>query len=132
MFLVRRVGVCQRQAMRTRSLAALPLVLLLACSEQEPSGDLTIIALGQQAHTASLQCPPDGTHPDPETACAALEEAGGDFDALEPLDLVCPAVNEPVWAAVTGVWQGERIEWAQQFPNLCQAKSVTSGVIDFV
>lgn len=111
----------------------MPLILIMACSgPEETQADLTVIALGDTVYTASLTCPPGGTHKDPEAACAALEDADGDIGAIEPDDTVCPAVSEPVWVAVTGDWGGERVEWAERFANLCQAKSETAGVIDFV
>lgn len=136
---MRSPAVCQRHIMRTRSIAILPIALLLACTPSDSAAgehttELTIVAVGgETAHTASLTCSPDGgTHPRPAHACAALEEAGGDFDALPSLGTACPAVHAPVWVAVTGSWHSDPVRWVAWFPNLCAATSGTAGVIDFV
>ncbi|WP_158548016.1 SSI family serine proteinase inhibitor [Desertihabitans brevis] len=63
-----------------------------------------------QVTTWTLRCdPPGGDHPDPEAACAALEQHA---DALQPVpaDRQCTMqYGGPQTATVTGSWRGQPV-----------------------
>jgi hypothetical protein len=64
-----------------------------------------------QLTTWTLTCdPPGGDHPDPEAACAALDEHA---DALQPVpaDRQCTMqYGGPQTATVTGTWRGQPVD----------------------
>ncbi|MDT0305122.1 SSI family serine proteinase inhibitor [Streptomonospora wellingtoniae] len=85
--------------------------------------------------TTTLHCrPAGGSHPDPAAACAALDRAGGDFDALgetSPQTTMCTMQYAPVRVRASGVWQGRTVDYTETFSNACVAAAETAGVFDF-
>jgi Subtilisin inhibitor-like len=89
----------------------------------QPGTDLTImVEEGPETTTWRLACdPPDGSHPDPERACAALAAEGA--AALPPvsMDVACTEI----WggrqrATLTGTWQGQRVDSSFSRANGCE------------
>jgi hypothetical protein len=78
-----------------------------------PDTDLTIVVYTGSGSTKTwrLTCnPPDGTHPDPEAACRALQSNGAVALPPVPKDKACTQIyGGPETANITGTWQGERV-----------------------
>ncbi|MET9800432.1 subtilase-type protease inhibitor [Streptomyces sp. NPDC006368] len=98
-----------------------------------PSAVVLTVTQGEDETTvvraSTLSCAPtaQGTHPDPEAACAALAATAGTLDALlaaPDSNRACPMHYDPVTVTADGVWQGRRISWKHTFSNTC-AMSVT-------
>jgi hypothetical protein len=80
----------------------------------------------------SLDChPTGGSHPDPEAACALLEEAEGDPGAIPAQNGACTMDYAPVRAAMHGHWMGGSVEFEHTYANLCHAVDDTAGLFDF-
>lgn len=79
-----------------------------------------------------LDCPTGtGTHPDGARACAALQRARGDLDAL-PVDRhACTKEYDPVTATATGTWRGTPVAWHKTFPNACALDTATGPLFRF-
>lgn len=101
-----------------------------------PSAVVLAVAQGEQATTfvraSALSCAPtaQGTHPDPEAACAALAATNGTLDALlaaPDQDRACPMHYDPVTVTADGVWQGKHISWKHTFSNSCVMASTLNG-----
>jgi len=126
------------RARRLAAVAIPALVLTVACANEilEPSGptsgspmpvtpseqatsapstatDLTIVFNNGSgsAVTWRLTCnPSDGTHPDPQAACRALETNGAAALPPVPADKACTQIyGGPQTATVTGTWQGQPV-----------------------
>ncbi|ROQ73249.1 subtilase-type protease inhibitor [Streptomyces sp. NBC_01260] len=80
-----------------------------------------------------LHCPPrpDGWHPDAAGACAALDEAEGDFDALAGDPHPCTYAYAPVTVTAEGARQGDAVTWRHTFPNACVLDAATGPVFRF-
>lgn len=80
-----------------------------------------------------LHCPPgpDDRHPDAAGACAALDAAGGDFDALAGEPRPCTYVYDPVTVAAEGTGQGGAVDWRHTYPNACEMDAATGPVFRF-
>ncbi|GAA3748731.1 hypothetical protein HDA32_001948 [Spinactinospora alkalitolerans] len=112
-----------------------------ASAAQAPESrlDLTITQRsdnGQQQASSQryvgLECgPAGGGHPRAEEACAALEEAGGDFDRLATDPGACTLEYAPVTVAATGHWRGSEVDYEEEFANSCTAARRTAGIFDF-
>ncbi|WP_435975341.1 subtilase-type protease inhibitor [Streptomyces sp. Qhu_M48] len=101
-----------------------------------------VLSIGKGADVSSstvlravtLSCAPtaEGTHPDPEAACAELKATslGGTFDGLlaspNP-DRMCPQHFDPVTVTVDGVWEGARASWRYTFANSCAMGVTLNG-----
>ncbi|MDX2297465.1 MULTISPECIES: subtilase-type protease inhibitor [Streptomyces] len=114
------VGVAQAEA---DSLYA-PSALVLAIAQ----GDEQAAVL----RASTLSCAPtaQGTHPDPEAACAELAATSGSLDRLlvaPAPDRMCPLHYDPVTVFADGVWQGERIAWKHTFSNSCDLSVTLNG-----
>ncbi|AVH54964.1 MULTISPECIES: protease inhibitor [Streptomyces] len=82
----------------------------------------------------TLNCAPtaSGTHPAATQACAELQGADGDFDALTVRDgVVCTKQFDPVVVTVDGVWQGKRVSYERTFANECVKSSYGTTVFTF-
>jgi Subtilisin inhibitor-like len=119
------------------SLVALALtlvVLVAACGEGEQAGqpqppetsiEVTFWPDGADGgggqHSELLTCgPPGGSHPDPEGACAAIEDHE---DALAPVpgDVACTQIyGGPDEALVAGVIEGRAVEARLNRSNGCE------------
>ncbi|MFF3262064.1 SSI family serine proteinase inhibitor [Streptomyces sp. NPDC002932] len=80
-----------------------------------------------------LHCPPgpDDRHPDAPGACAALDAAGGDFDALAGDPHPCTYEDDPVTVIAEGVRQGDAVDWRHTYPNACLTDAATGPVFRF-
>ncbi|MFJ3590749.1 subtilase-type protease inhibitor [Streptomyces sp. NBC_01259] len=80
-----------------------------------------------------LHCPPgpDDRHPDALGACAALDAAGGDFDALAGDPHPCTYEDDPVTVTAEGVRQGDAVDWRHTYPNACLMDAATGPVFRF-
>ncbi|MFJ3922142.1 subtilase-type protease inhibitor [Streptomyces sp. NPDC090022] len=81
---------------------------------------------------STLSCAPSaqGTHPDPEAACAALNATDGAFDQLlasPNQNRACPMHYDPVTVTADGVWQGSRVSWKHTFGNSCAMNATLNG-----
>ncbi|MGR4878154.1 SSI family serine proteinase inhibitor [Streptomyces sp. LARHCF249] len=101
-----------------------------------PSAVVLTVAQGEDEATvvraSTLSCAPtaQGTHPDPEAACAALDAAAGTLDTLldaPDSDRACPMHYDPVTVTADGVWQGSRISWKHTFSNACVMSATFNG-----
>ncbi|MGW0670952.1 SSI family serine proteinase inhibitor [Streptomyces sp. NPDC002746] len=80
-----------------------------------------------------LHCPPgpDDRHPDAPGACAALDAADGDFDALAGDPHPCTYEDDPVTVTAEGVRQGDAVDWRHTYPNACLTDAATGPVFRF-
>ncbi|MEU6314349.1 subtilase-type protease inhibitor [Streptomyces sp. NPDC047014] len=101
-----------------------------------PSAVVLAVAKGDNGVTvvraSTLSCAPgaQGTHPDPQAACAALKATDGRLDALlsaPDSNRACPMHYDPVVVSVDGVWQGSRIAWKHTFANTCAMSATLNG-----
>ncbi|MFD3552150.1 subtilase-type protease inhibitor [Streptomyces goshikiensis] len=101
-----------------------------------PSAVVLAVAKGENAVTVvratTVSCAPaaQGTHPDPQAACAALNATGGSLDALlaaPDTNRACPMHYDPVTVSADGVWKGSRIAWKHTFSNSCAMSATLNG-----
>ncbi|QVQ52464.1 hypothetical protein J4H86_00965 [Spiractinospora alimapuensis] len=80
----------------------------------------------------TLDCgPAGGSHPNPDEACAALEEAGGSFEDLAPVSGACTMEYAPVRVTARGHWEGTRVTFEETYSNPCHASNATAGIFGF-
>ncbi|MEV3993863.1 subtilase-type protease inhibitor [Streptomyces sp. NPDC049837] len=101
-----------------------------------PSAVVLAVAQGEDGATvlkaSTLSCAPtaQGTHPNPQAACAALAATSGNLDTLlatpDP-NRACPMHYDPVTVTADGVWQGSRISWKHTFSNACAMSATLNG-----
>ncbi|GLU49182.1 SSI family serine proteinase inhibitor [Nocardiopsis ansamitocini] len=72
-----------------------------------------------------------GDHPNAEAACAALDRARGDLDALPGRPRPCTKEYDPVTATAVGEHRGRSVDWTRTYPNACVLWSATDPVFDF-
>ncbi|MER7111690.1 subtilase-type protease inhibitor [Streptomyces sp. NPDC000229] len=101
-----------------------------------PSAMVLTVAQGEDPATvvraSTVSCAPtaQGTHPDPQAACAALAAAAGTLDTLlasPDSNRACPMHYDPVTVTADGVWQGSRISWKHTFSNACVMSVTFNG-----
>ena len=105
----------------------------------QPSTSTLVITLwdssgiiAEQIHEVVLKCEPaGGTHVDAATACATLDAAGGDLDALPPSQTACILIYKPVYIEVGGNWRDRVVRFQHTYPNLCVAGAESAGVFTF-
>jgi hypothetical protein len=91
-----------------------------------PSGqdDLVIVAHTDQAAavTWQLTCnPPQGSHPDPATACRVLTEHGDKSLPAVPGNTACTEIyGGPETATITGTWRGRPVNSSFARNNGCE------------
>ncbi|MEV5551298.1 protease inhibitor [Streptomyces sp. NPDC052309] len=105
-----------------------------------PSALVLTIGHGESAAAATpvravtLTCAPtvSGTHPAPALACAELQGAQGDLDALSAdADVLCTREYAPVVVTVDGVWEGKRVSYERTFANECVKNAHSASVFTF-
>ncbi|MDI3404661.1 SSI family serine proteinase inhibitor [Streptomyces cavernicola] len=74
---------------------------------------------------------PEGTHPQAKAACAALDQAHGEFDELAGAPRACSAEHDPVTVSATGTHRGRITAWHKTFANSCEMHAATDPVFDF-
>ncbi|HWS58264.1 MAG TPA: SSI family serine proteinase inhibitor, partial [Actinotalea sp.] len=98
--------------------------------EPSPSGTVAaelVVALdetgGGQVVTTTVTCAPaGGDHPDPQAACAALEQPGA-IEAFAPVppDVACTEIyGGPQTATVVGTVDGEQVDASLSRVNGCE------------
>ncbi|MEV6580944.1 subtilase-type protease inhibitor [Streptomyces sp. NPDC051582] len=92
-----------------------------------PGGDDAAVS-----RAVTLSCAPtaQGTHPDPQGACAALAATGGSLNQLlaaPDRGRACPMHYDPVTITADGVWKGGRISWKHTFSNACTMSATLNG-----
>ena len=80
-----------------------------------------------------LRCEPEpsGPHPHAAEACAAIDEAGGDLDALPVEQGICTKEYAPVTVSASGVHRGRPISWHKTYANACTMAYSTGDVFRF-
>lgn len=88
---------------------------------------------GDWSRMVRLECEPTphGRHPYAARACAVLDAAGGDFDALPGQPGVCRAPYEPVITTARGEFEGRAVKWRKKFANPCILRVATGPVFAF-
>jgi Subtilisin inhibitor-like len=119
------------------SLAALALaVLLTGCGdaedddartvpEDQPASSLTVTldrGEGGETEQWELTCEPaGGTHPNPDAACAALDDVDPEVLNPVPPDSACTMIyGGPQTATLSGTWRGEPIDAAFSREHGCE------------
>ncbi|MWA15446.1 SSI family serine proteinase inhibitor [Streptomyces sp. BA2] len=70
-------------------------------------------------------------HPHAAEACAAIDKAHGDFDALAAKPGICTKQYAPVTVSATGVHRGKPVSWNKTFGNACEMEYSTGAVFRF-
>lgn len=79
-----------------------------------------------------LTCgPAQGDHPQPDTACRALEQADGNFARLPAKEQLCTMIHSPVLARASGNWHGTPVDFTAEYSNRCFADAQSGGVFSF-
>lgn len=107
---------------------------LLALVPAHPEASMTLSLRGDEGTAAvvTLECDPaGGNHPHAARACAALEEADGDFANLPKQQTLCPLIYDPVTATASGSWHGRPVMAHREYPNRCAANADSGGVFGF-
>ncbi|WP_326691277.1 MULTISPECIES: SSI family serine proteinase inhibitor [unclassified Streptomyces] len=81
--------------------------------------------------TLDCEPAPHGHHPHAVEACAALDRAGGDLDALSGDHGPCTKEYDPVTVSAQGTHRGRPVSWQKTFPNACTLHAATGPVFDF-
>ena len=115
-------------------LLLVPLLLLTGCSagaedslatDAGPASTLSVEVDrgdGTPAETWTLDCsaPGEGSHPEADAACAALQEQDDPFAPL-PADMACTEqYGGPQQARVTGTWSGSPVDLTVLRRNGCE------------
>ncbi|GAA3089296.1 SSI family serine proteinase inhibitor [Streptomyces rectiviolaceus] len=72
-----------------------------------------------------------GHHPHAAEACAAIDGAGGDFDALPAKSGICTKQYAPVTVSATGTHRGKPVSWNKTYGNACEMGYATGAVFRF-
>lgn len=79
-----------------------------------------------------LNChPAGGPHKNAARACADLEEANGNIQAVSAPMRACTMEYRPVKATMHGSWKGRKVEFTQTYENPCVLETQTGAVFDF-
>ncbi|WP_282794490.1 SSI family serine proteinase inhibitor [Streptomyces sp. CC224B] len=80
-----------------------------------------------------LSCVPEpsGPHPFAGRACAELDQARGDLDALPKENRACTKRFDPVTVSATGTHRGRPVTWHRTYGNACEMAASTGHVFRF-
>ncbi|MFE7395370.1 SSI family serine proteinase inhibitor [Streptomyces sp. NPDC057557] len=129
-----------RAAVAAAALLALTVAVPAAAAESDapvPDRGLLLTVSGSEdtwIRGVALFCPPapDAHHPHAADACAAIDRAEGDLDALPGSPRLCIVEGyDPVTATATGTWDGRPVSWQRTFPDACVMDAVTGPVFRF-
>lgn len=131
-----------RAAVRTAVLAGALLLGIAgaapgqAAGEEKGQGEHGVrlaVTVDGRTRSVLLECEPvpHGTHPQAARACAALDVAGGDFDALHGERGICHDAYAPVVATARGQFRGHPVRWRKKFANACIVRVATGPVFAF-
>ncbi|MGW7269040.1 SSI family serine proteinase inhibitor [Streptomyces sp. NPDC054864] len=70
-------------------------------------------------------------HPHAAEACAAIDKAEGDFEALPAKSGICTKQYAPVTVSATGLHRGKPISWQKKYGNACEMEYSTGAVFRF-
>ncbi|WP_371525734.1 SSI family serine proteinase inhibitor [Streptomyces sp. NBC_01283] len=70
-------------------------------------------------------------HPHAAEACAAIDAAHGDFDALPAKQGICTKQYAPVTVSATGHHRGKPVSWNKTYGNACEMGYSTGAVFRF-
>lgn len=70
-------------------------------------------------------------HPHAIEACAAIDKARGDFDALPVKSGICTKQFAPVTVSATGTHRGKPVSWNKTYGNTCEMEHSTGAVFRF-
>ena len=103
-----------------------PSILVMTLADGTPDAP-------RASRTAILQCGDQagGDHPAPAASCATLQADGLDFTATPTLQIMCPALVQPVTVTVIGVWNGNPVDYQRTYPNNCLMRRATGQLFDF-
>ncbi|MCX4672820.1 subtilase-type protease inhibitor [Streptomyces sp. NBC_01381] len=99
-------------------------------------GDLFLTVSGAEntwIRGVLLTCEPEpsGRHPHAAKACAAIERAGGDLDALPAESGICTKQYAPVTVSASGTYRGRPVGWHKTYDNACTMTYSTGDVFRF-
>ncbi|SDE23981.1 SSI family serine proteinase inhibitor [Glycomyces harbinensis] len=77
----------------------------------------------------ALLCPDGQGHAQGFEACTQLTAAGGDLEALNPVDGFCTKEYAPVTFRAFGVWEEEFVSYEHEFSNYCTGLHATGGAV---
>ncbi|MFC4565413.1 SSI family serine proteinase inhibitor [Nocardiopsis mangrovi] len=87
---------------------------------------------GGDRSAVTLDCNPSGgSHPEADSSCTSLEAVGGRFADLPTRGQVCTMEYRPVTVRASGRWDGETVDYTEEFANPCIAADSTDGVFGF-
>ncbi|MEV8022316.1 SSI family serine proteinase inhibitor [Streptomyces sp. NPDC086554] len=80
-----------------------------------------------------LKCEPEpsGRHPLAAKACAAIEKAGGDLEALPAESGICTRQYAPVTVSASGTYRGRPVGWRKTYDNACTMAYSTGNLFRF-
>ncbi|MFE7789354.1 SSI family serine proteinase inhibitor [Streptomyces sp. NPDC057460] len=130
--------VARRLAAASLTAAALtaPLFMSPTAHADSPESILFLTVSGSEntwIRGVALQCPAtsQGHHPKAAEVCAALDEAGGDFDRLPGDPHLCPLIHDPVTVTAKGMYDGDTVDWQRTYPNACAMEAAAGPVFEF-
>lgn len=97
-------------------------------SQTRPGNWMRLVVLQENGDVQDklLRCTPRVLRLHP--ACEVLKEVKGDIKKVEPLNIVCSMIYQPVTAVAYGMWDGERRAYTKNFPNSCTMNGRTHGI----
>ncbi|MFB7308566.1 SSI family serine proteinase inhibitor [Streptomyces sp. NPDC056192] len=130
--------VARRLAAASLTAAALAAPLLMSPTAHADSRETVLFLTVSGSENTwirgiALQCPatPEGHYPRAAEACAALDEAGGDFDRLPGDPHLCPLIHDPVTVTAKGTYDGDPVDWQRTYPNACVMEAAAGPVFAF-
>jgi len=104
-----------------------------AAAPQAEHGLRLALTYDGETRSVLLECEPAprGGHPQAARACAALDVAGGDFDALPGERRICHDPYAPLTATARGHFRARPITWHKKFANSCILRAATGQVFAF-
>ncbi|MFF0047263.1 subtilase-type protease inhibitor [Streptomyces sp. NBC_00121] len=130
--------VARRLAAASLTAAALAAPLLMSPTAHADSRETVLFLTVSGSENTwirgiALQCPatPQGHHPRAAEVCAALDEAGGDFDRLPGDPHLCPLILDPVTVTAKGTYDGDTVDWQRTYPNACAMEAAAGPVFAF-
>ncbi|MFD9904531.1 SSI family serine proteinase inhibitor [Streptomyces sp. NPDC059063] len=121
----------------TVTAALLALVAAAAPAAATPRERGLILTISGSHHTWArgvvLHCAPEpsGHHPHARQACAQLDAADGDLDALPGERRHCIKEYDPVTASATGPLRDRTVTWRRTYPNACVLRAATGAAFAF-
>jgi hypothetical protein len=119
------------RAPRTFALGLAAAATLTSGATQGPPHGLALGVVGGRKVVLRCEPYPQGSHPLPGPACAALAQAGGDLDALPGEPAVCHQPYAPVHVTADGHYGARPVHWRKKFANRCILHAATGPLFPF-